>query len=67
MALSLADVRTVLTVPRKIPRRKDAQQAEVDYVSARVNFFNRTTPATWAQLVDAARRLHAEVKKAGGD
>jgi len=69
MALSqtatLDDVKVVLTVPRHVPRRQAAEQAEIDYYRARQEFFDRTTAETWSQLVEAARRVHAEVSRRG--
>ncbi len=62
---TLADVKLVLSAPVRIQTRRSGYgKAEVDFVSARMKFIERATSATWDVTVAAARRLHAEAKRA---
>ena len=61
----LTDVKLVLTAPLHIQtKRSGYSKAQVDFVSARMKFIDRATSTTWTGTVDAARRLHAEAKRA---
>jgi len=62
---TLADVKLVLTAPLHIQtKRSGYSKAQVDFVSARLKFIDRATSTTWTGTVEAARRLHAEAKRA---
>lgn len=43
----------------------NVSDAYVDFHLKRHAFMRRVTPATWADAVTAARRLHREIKAAG--
>jgi hypothetical protein len=61
----LTDVKLVLTAPLHIQtKRSGYSKAQVDFVSARMKFIDRATSTTGTGTVDAARRLHAEAKRA---
>lgn len=56
------EIKAVLSVPEgELPRNTAVDQAVAELLAARGAFLNRATRATWARLVTAARRLHAEV------
>jgi hypothetical protein len=62
---TLADVRLVLSAPVLIQtKRSGYRKAEVAFLSARKTFIDRATTTTWDGTVEAARRLHAEAKRA---
>ena len=62
---TLADVKLVLTAPLHIQtNRRGYSKAQVDFVSARKKFIDGATSTTWTGTVGAARRLHAEAKRA---
>jgi hypothetical protein len=62
---TLADVKLVLSAPVRIQTKRSGYgKAEVDFVSARIKFIDRATSTTWDVTVAAARRLHAEAKRA---
>jgi hypothetical protein len=64
-AATLTDVKLVLTAPVHMQtKRSGYSKAEVDFVSARMKFIDRATSTTWTGAVGAARRLHAEAKRA---
>jgi hypothetical protein len=62
---TLADVKLVLAAPVRIQtKRSGYRKAEVAFLSAQKKFIDRATPTTWTGTVEAARRLHAEAKRA---
>jgi len=62
---TLMHVKLVLAAPVRIQtKRSGYRRAEVDFVAARMKFLDRATSATWGVTVAAARRLHAEAKRA---
>ena len=65
---TLADVKLVLTAPLHVQTKRSGYgKAQVDFVSARMKFIDRTTSTTWTGTVGAARRLHVEAKRAERD
>lgn len=57
------EIKAVLSVPEEgLPKRATPSEAMVELLTARTGFLSRATPATWARLVAAARRVHAEVR-----
>jgi hypothetical protein len=62
---TLADVKLVLSAPVHIQIKRSAYgKALVAFVSARTKFTDRAAVRTWTDTVEAARRLHAEAKRA---
>ena len=62
---TLGDVKLVLTAPLHIQtKRSGYSKAQAEFVSARMKFIERATSTTWTGTVGAARRLHAEAKRA---
>src|SRR5947199_9036135 len=62
---TLADVKLVLLAPVLMQtKRSGYRKAEVAFLSARMKFIDHATSATWDVTVAAARRLHAEAKRA---
>lgn len=58
---TLSDVKLVLSAPTHIQTQRSGYgKAQVDFSSARLKFIDRATSTTWAGIVKAARRLHAE-------
>lgn len=56
------EIKAVLSVPEaRLPKRTAVNEAMVELLAARTAFLGRATPGTWARLVAAARRVHAEV------
>lgn len=56
------EIKAVLSVPdRDLPQRTGVDQAAAELLAARTAFLNRASRTTWARLVAAARRLHAEL------
>ena len=65
---TLADVKLVLTAPRHVQTKRSGYgKAQVDFVSARMKFIDRTTSTTCTGTVGAAGRLHVEAKRAERD
>ena len=62
---TLADVKLVLSAPVHIQTKRSGYgKARVAFVSARMKFMDRAAATTWTDTVEAARRLHAEAKRA---
>lgn len=62
---TLADVKLVLSAPVHIQTKRSGYgKSRVAFVSARTKFMDRAAATTWRDTVEAARRLHAEAKRA---